>query len=207
MRTLVLREMRETVRSRWLIGSAAAFALFAVTVACLGASGAGAHGPAGAGRWADLVLLLVPPIGLVMGALGLAGAREDGELGYLLTQPVSRAMVFFSKVLGRGLLLSLAIVVGLGLAEVADGGKGSPYAAAGRGALGEALLLGVSSLGIGFLVGTLAGGRTRALAGSLLAWAGVAFLADAGLAGGALAVGAVVPVGAAWLVFRRQSLR
>ena len=49
---------------------------------------------------AELVLLVVPLMGLSLGALGLAAERERGTLDYLLAQPVSRAEIFLGKYVG-----------------------------------------------------------------------------------------------------------
>ncbi len=183
MRTLVLREMHEAMRGRWLVAGAAVFALLSLSVSHLGFPGVDAPGPAGSSRAVagllDLVLLFVPLMGLVTGALGVAGEREDGTLGLLLSQPVSRATVFFSKFVGQGLCLSLAIVLGLGLAGLAVGWEAGLGEAGSCGVLAcDAILLGVASLGIGLLVGTLAAGRTRALTVALLVWVWVVLLAD-----------------------------
>lgn len=193
MKTLVLREMHEAMHSRWLIAIAAVFALLSLSVSYLSFSGADTLGFAGFNRTVasllNLVLLFVPLMGLVTGALGLAGEREDGALGYILAQPVSRASVFFAKFLGQGLCLSLAIALGLGLAGLVVGWEAGLDEAGSYGVLaGDALLLGAASLGIGLLVATFAGGRMKALTAALLVWVWIAFVADLALVG--LAVGA-----------------
>lgn len=193
MKTLVLREMHEAIHSRWLVAITVVFAMLALSVSYLSYSGADTLGFAGFDRTVssllNLVLLFVPLMGLLLGALGLAGEREDGALGYLLAQPVSRAKVYFAKFVGQGLCLTLSIALGLGAAGLVVGWNAGLGEARSYGVLaGDALLLGAASLGVGTILATLTDGRMKALTFALLAWVWVAFVADFALIG--LTIGA-----------------
>ena len=118
--TLANYELRASLRNRWFLLYALVFALLSVALSSLSLSGAGMFGFAGFGRTAasliNLVLLVVPLMGLTVGAQSLAGEREQGTLSYLLAQPVGRAEVLIGKLLGLSAALLAALMLGFGLA-------------------------------------------------------------------------------------------
>ncbi len=184
MNILLARELRDAVRSRWFAGVTGVFCVLALGVSYLGFSGADALGFAGFSRTVagllNLMLLFVPLLGLLVGALGLAGEREDGTLGYLLAQPVGRGAVFVSKLGGQGISLALSISLGLGLAGFIVGWEtGTSGAAAFLTLALTAVLLGLASLAGGTLVGVAAASRMRALVTVLMIWVLFAFVLDA----------------------------
>ncbi len=203
MNVLLARELREAVRSRWFGGVTVVFCLLALGVSYLSHAGAGALGFAGFSRTVggllNLMLLFVPLMGLLIGALGLAGEREDGTLGYLLAQPVSRGAVFASKLAGQGLSLAFSIGLGLGMAGFVVGWKAGTSGGAAFLTLAlAAVLLGIASLSIGTLVGTSSASRMRALVWALLLWVLFAFALDS-LSIGLVAAGATGATGLFWL--------
>ncbi|MEZ4667592.1 MAG: ABC transporter permease subunit [Anaerolineae bacterium] len=117
--TLAGYELRSSLRNRWFLLYALAFAVLAVALSSLSLTGAGMFGFAGFGRTAasliNLVLLIVPLMGLTIGAHSLASEREKGTLAYLLAQPVSRAEVLWGKFVGLGTALLAALLLGFGL--------------------------------------------------------------------------------------------
>jgi Cu-processing system permease protein len=183
MIAMLAREMRESVRSRWFLGITAVFCVLALGVSYLSFSGASSLGFAGFNRTVasllNLILLFVPLMGLLIGALSISGEREDGTLGYLLAQPVSRRAVFLSKFAGQWLSLTLAIGFGLGLAGAVVGWRSGTEGSAAYAMLAlDSILLGAASLGLGVLVAVLSGTRLRALAAALLLWVFFAFVVD-----------------------------
>src|SRR3990172_2397549 len=105
--TIALRELRESLRNKWLVGFAIGFAVLSLALSRTSLATAGYAGLGGFGRTAasmvNALLLFVPLLGLSVGAGVLAGDRERGTLLYLLAQPVNRAEVFFGKALGAAL--------------------------------------------------------------------------------------------------------
>src|SRR3974377_2223290 len=89
---IMRKELRDARRSRWFLLLAAMFSSLALAVALLGMSALGAIGGAGFGRTTasllNLVILVVPLMGLLLSALSVAGEREDGTLLSILAQPV-----------------------------------------------------------------------------------------------------------------------
>ena len=126
--TLADYELRSSLRNRWFLLYALAFALLAVALSGLSLTGAGMFGFAGFGRTAasliNLVLLIVPLMGLTIGAQSLASEREKGTLAYLLAQPVSRAEVLWGKFVGLGMALLAALLLVFGLSAAMIGWQG-----------------------------------------------------------------------------------
>jgi Cu-processing system permease protein len=190
--TIAQRELREALRNKWLWFYAAAFAALALALSRAGLAAAGYSGLGGFGRTAasliNALLLFVPLMGLTVGASALAGDRERGTLLYLLAQPVSRAEVFWGKVLGAALGLAAALALGFGLAGLAlaagSGGDIRAYLALA----GHTGLLALTCLGLGFILSSLTRRASTAAGAALLAWLGLVFFGDLGLAGATLAL-------------------
>lgn len=183
MIALLAREVRESIRSRWFLGVTAVFCVLALGVSYLSFSGASSLGFAGFNRTVasllNLILLFVPLMGLLIGSLSISGEREDGTLGYLLAQPVSRASVYLSKFAGQWLSLTLAIGFGLGMAGAVVGWRAGSEGTGAYAMLAlDSVLLGAASLGLGVLVAVLSGTRLRALAAALILWVCFAFVID-----------------------------
>ena len=60
----------------------------------------------------NLILMIVPLMGLTTGAGALAGERERGTLAYLLSQPVHRSEILLGKFFGLWVGITLALVLG-----------------------------------------------------------------------------------------------
>jgi Cu-processing system permease protein len=186
------RELREALRNKWLFIFTAGFALLAFGLSRASLATAGYAGLGGFGRTAaslvNALLLFVPLLGLSVGAGAIAADRERGALLYLLAQPVSRAEVFFGKVLGAVMATGAALLAGFGLAALAIATAGGANAAAFLSLAVYTALLALVSLGLGFLVSTLTQKGSTASGAALLLWLGLVFLADLGLVGATLAV-------------------
>lgn len=202
--TLIRRELREALRNRWLWFYAVAFAGLALALSRAGLAAAGYAGLGGFGRTAaslvNALLLFVPLMGLSVGAQALAGDRERGTLLYLLAQPVSRAEVFWGKALGAAMALAAALSLGFGLAGAALAAGGGGDAAAFLGLAAFALLLALASLGLGLVISSLTRKGATAAGAAILAWLGLVFFSDLGLAGLTLALRPAPGLLLAWLL-------
>lgn len=188
---LAQKELRDARRNRWFLLYAVAFAALSMALAWMALTGAGNYGFAGFGRTSasliNLVLLIVPLMGLTLGALGLAGEREQGTLLYLLAQPINQAELLLGKFIGLALALVAALGLGFGLTALL-------IAANGGGAevtvyltlLGLACLLAVVSLSLGFLVSALTPHGATAVGVALFLWLLLVFFGDLGVMGTAL---------------------
>jgi Cu-processing system permease protein len=193
MNTLLFiqRELQEARYNRWLWLYALTFVALSSALVWLGLSALGQYGVAGFGRTGasliNLILLIVPLMGLTLGALSIAGERERGTLLYLLAQPVSAAEVLIGKYLGLALALTAALSVGFGLSGLFISWHGGLLQSDLYLALwGLTVLLALLSLALGFLISALARKGAPAMGTALFVWLLLVFLSDLGVMGTAL---------------------
>lgn len=189
---LLLQEIRESFRSRWFIAVTAIFCAMALGVSYLSFSGAAQLSFAGFHRTVasllNLVLIFVPLVSMLVASISLAGDKEDGTLAYVLSQPLSRASVYFAKIIGQACALSMSVLLGLALAAIPISMKAGNAEISSYGILAlSAVLLSFSSLGMGFLIGAITRDRMRAIVAVFIAWITFSFAVDFLLVG--LAVG------------------
>lgn len=203
---IAVKELRDAARSRWLSGFIGAFLALGAALMAAGAMGAAFGGAAGFGRTTaalvNLVLLVVPLMGLTAGALAFSLERERGTLEGLLVLPVRSEELFWAKFAGIAGALAAAITLSFGLLGLGLAARGGlHHAAAYAGCLGATLLLAAVSLALGLLLSARAQRVATALGWALLLWLALVFAGDLGLLGTSLAVR--LPPGAllasAWL--------
>ncbi len=188
---LVGKEMRDARRNRWLALYTLVFASLSFALAWLALTTMGTAGPAGFGRTAasliNLVLLIVPLMGLTLGALSLASERERGSLLYLLAQPITHLELLAGKYLGVGLSLLGALALGFGASGLVIVWRGVAASAAAYLALvALAGLLALNALSLGMLLSAVARRSATAIALALFLWLMLVFGGDLGLMGSAL---------------------
>lgn len=189
---LTRKEYREAARSRSLVAFAAAFVLLGGAISLIGTWGAGIGGPAGFGRTTaalvNLVLLIVPVMGLTAGGLALAGERERGTLEPLLALPVRPSEVFWAKFAGVGAALGSALAIAFGALGVLLALRGGL-----RGAVvylesfGATALLAAVSLALGLAASARSKRVAPAVGSVLMLWFVLVFAGDLGLLGSAMA--------------------
>lgn len=189
--TLTQKEVRDARSNRWFILFAVAFAGLALALAWLALSGVGASGLAGFGRTGasliNLVLLIIPMMGLTLGALSLSGEREQGTLLYLLTQPVSQIEVLLGKFLGLAVAILAALVLGFGLSGLLIAWQGGATQAADFLSLVLlAFALALASLSLGLLISAAVSKSATAIGLALFLWLALVFFGDLGLMGTAI---------------------
>lgn len=191
---LAQKELRDALRNRWFLLYALAFAALSLALAWTALSGAGNYGLAGFGRTGasmiNLVLLIVPLMGLTLGALSLAGEREQGTLLYLLAQPITRLELLLGKFIGLALALVAALVLGFGLtgfmiAVFSHSGGGNEIGIY-LNLLLLSCLLAVAALSIGFFISAGVKRGSTAVGLALFVWLILVFLGDLGVMGTAL---------------------
>ncbi len=185
------KEIRDAKRNRWFVTISFLFALLALALSLLGLAGLGSFGISGFGRTTasllNLVLLIVPLMGLLLGAMSVAGEREQGTLMTLLAQPVTSSEVLLGKFFGTAAALVTTILFGFGLSGLVI----SWYA--GIAELGDYLiligftiLLGLSTLSVGFCISIFTRKNAAATGFALFFWFVFLFLSDLGLMGATL---------------------
>lgn len=196
-RVLLLHELREAMRNRWLLGYGAIFAALALGLSLIGLRLAGGVGLEGYGRTTasllNLCLSLVPLIALLLGSVGFSGDRETGVLELFLAQPVGRGQLLAGRFLGALSAIGLATLLGFGIAGSLIGlatgaGGGLQYLAF----LGIALALAGVYLSIGTAIAVVVPNRIQGVAAALGVWFASVVLFDLVL----IAAGATVGAGA-----------
>jgi Cu-processing system permease protein len=165
-------ELRNAVRSRWLVGYAAFFVI--ATDILLRFDGDAGRALLSLG---SIALFVVPLVALVFGTTYLYASREFNEL--LLAQPVGRGALFAGLYAGLALPLVGALAAGIALPFA---WHGMPSAAdmvtlAVIGGIGAALTL--AFVGLAFMIAIRSLDRVRGLAIAIGAWLLMALLYDA----------------------------
>lgn len=185
------KELLDARRNRWFLLYTIIFAVLSLALAWLSLVGSGNLGLAGFGRTGasmiNLILLIVPLMGLTLGALSLSSEREKGTLLYLLAQPITRTELLLGKFGGLSLALFLALGLGFGLSGLIIGfSNGFSQARTFVVLLILACLLAAVTLSIGFLISVLVKQTATAVGVALFIWLMLVFFGDLGLMGTAL---------------------
>ncbi len=189
--TLLQKELRDSLRNRWFLLYTLAFGALALVLSYFSLSGAGLYGFAGFGRTAasliNLVLLIVPLMGLTIGAGSLASEREHSTLSYLLAQPVDRTEVLLGKYLGLAVALLTSLGLGFGVSGLVIALQGGGTDAGSYAQIiGLAYWLALTMLSLGFLISSLTPKASVAAGIALFVWLVLVFFGDLGLMGTAL---------------------
>jgi Cu-processing system permease protein len=182
------REVREAMRSRWFIVSAACFFALSLALSLLGLAGAQRAGLAGFDRTTasllNLALIFVPIVTLSVGSLGIAGEIEDGSLGGVLAQPLTRAEVYAGKYLGLLVGVTASVLAGFGATGVVVAlYAGGGHAAAFLALVGLTVLLAAATLAIGTLLSVALRSRAKVIGAALAVWLALVYLSDLGTIG------------------------
>jgi len=188
---LTQKEIKDARRNRWFLLYALAFAGLSIALAWLSLAGMGNYGLAGFGRTGasliNLILLIVPLMGLTLGALSLAGEREKGTLIYLLAQPVSKTELLLGKFIGLALALLAALGLGFGLTGLLIAfNAGGTDVRAYLTLVGLTFLLAIASLSLGFLISAAVQRSATAVGIALFLWLVLVFFGDLGVMGTAV---------------------
>ena len=183
-RNLIVYELLERTRDRWVLVISVLFALLSIGTSLYG-QGTGSEtdhltGPS----LVTLISLLVPLVGGILGHDAIVGERERNTLGLLLSLPVSRVEVVVAKFLGRLAALTMAILIGLGGATLIGG---SSLFGVTLSLFGPTLLLGATFLSIGILVSSITSHQVTAASMIVALWFIFVFFYDLGLLGALIA--------------------
>jgi Cu-processing system permease protein len=186
--TITLKELQDARRNRWYLIYVLVFTGLSLALAWLGMTGLGDYGLAGFGRTAasiiNIVLLVVPLMGLTLGAISLAGERERSTLLYLLAQPVTQLEVLLGKYIGLAIALFSALVLGFGISGILitlQGGSAEINIYLLMVLL--AFMLALVCLSIGFLISSMVRKGSTAVSIALFTWLLLLVFGDLGLMG------------------------
>ncbi len=169
------KELRERLRSRWVLAVAAVFTLFALVIAYFGAAQQGAVGFKGIeltiASLVSLAIYLVPLIALILGYDAIVGERERGSLDLLLSLPITRVELLLGKYLGLAAALAVSTLAGFGLVGillVVQGGVGALFHYSGF--VLSAILMGMAFLSLAVLLSVLTASKTTASGAAIALW-------------------------------------
>lgn len=182
-------DVADVLRSRWLLFSAAIYAVLAGVFVLVGLRESTVLGFTGMGRvvlsLTHALLLLLPLLALTSTGQVINRARDDGTLELLFTHPLRRSAWFIGVSLVRLVMLIVPLallLLGLSLYGQVVMHQQVPWGFVWRSvAICSALLLAFA--GVGIAISTLVRHPARATVAIILAWAlGIALL-DFGLIG------------------------
>ncbi len=168
-------EFRGAARSRWVIGTAIAFAALCLAVSLLGMRSLRELGLAGVGPASaaliNLGILLPAIMGLLLGGNALVAAREQGVLSMIAVQPIPRTSIVIGAFLGVAGALTISVLFGFGSAAVVLSGvaKGSdvlPLIAL----VGSTLGVAYACISIGLSFSAFARSRLQATSTAITLW-------------------------------------
>ena len=184
--TLIGKDIYENLRNRWFLILSLLLIILTLAVSVLGLSGMGKIGIGGFGKTAasliNLVMLIVPLMGLMLGATSLANEKETGTLVILLAQPVTPFEVYLAKFLALSFLLFASITIGYGLNALLIGYM-SAYTQIQVFLIfaGVTVVLGCIFIALGMFISSLSSKVSTSLGVSLFIWIGTLFLSDLGI--------------------------
>lgn len=166
-------EYRHALETRWLFAFTALFALLVLGLSYFGLAQGREVGFQGFARVTlslmNLVLIVVPLTGLMLGVTSIAGCGES--LALLLAQPVSRGEVLAGKFLGLAAALGVAQALGFGGGGVVVALNGGTDQVPGFVVLTAlSLTLGWITLAAAICIAALWPDRLRAMSAALLLW-------------------------------------
>ena len=179
-RALVLHELSERIRDRWVVVISALFALMTSGVSLYGRIAEADVDTLTGPSLVTLAALLVPLVAMVLSHDAIVGERDRNTLGLLLSLPVSRLEVVAAKFVGRSLALTLSVVIGLGAAMLVSGPAGARTLLA---LMGPTLLLGLSFLSLGMLISACSRRQVTAASIVVVTWFLLVFFYDLALLG------------------------
>jgi Cu-processing system permease protein len=185
------KEFRDAKRNRWLILYALIFGALSFSIVWLALSGTSSYSSVGFGRTAasliNMVILIVPLMGLTLGSLSVAGERDKKTMLYLLAQPVTKLEIIIGKYLGLSLALIVSLICGFGVTGIFIAVKaGSLQPTLYAAFIFLTILLALISLSFGFLISVLVQKSVTAISTALFVWLFLVLFTDLGLMGTAL---------------------
>jgi Cu-processing system permease protein len=187
-RPLVVKELRDALSNRWLIGYAVLLGALGLAATATGLDSTSGLAMQAFGRTTatlmNLCLLLAPLVAVLMGAGAIAGEQERGTLDHLLAQPLTRSRLLLAKHGGLSIALTAATIAGFVPAGIVIAG------AAGPGMLGHyllfpaiAVLAGAAMVSVGLLISVTSRSAAQAQGTAVFTWFAFVLLYDLVLMG------------------------
>lgn len=182
-------EFSIALRNRWLSIAVVMMVLFSLVLSVAGSGATGGMNTDSlsvtVASLTSLSVYLVPLMALIISFDSIAGEVERGTLPLYLAYPISRSELLFGKLAAQLVLVSIALLLGYGVAAGVAFGYGGAEAIDGLPALirlvWSSILLGAVFLSLGQMISSLSR-RSSAAAGMAIGlWLVVIVLYDLGL--------------------------
>ena len=170
------KEFMDNWRNKWIIAVSSIFVILTLVVSYFGSGMT-----SGSVGWKDLdvtmagminlVYLLVPIIGLMLGYATIVGEREKGSLELLLSYPVKREEVIAGKFIGLGAVIAMANFIGFGIAGIVIGINVKDVAWGDYFIfILSSILLGLVFISIAIFFSSIFRKRSTAMGGAIFLW-------------------------------------
>ncbi len=178
-------EFRIALRNRWVAIAMVLMAVFSLVLSMAGSSPTGGLGvdrlSVTVASLTSLSVYLIPLLALLMSFDAIAGETERGTMSLLLAYPIARWEILVGKLLAHLTILSLAVVLGHGLAAGVALSK-DETSLAGLPAMlrlsWSSVLLGATFLGAGYALSSLSRRPSGAAGLAIGLWLGLVVLYD-----------------------------
>ncbi len=154
------KEVRDSLRNRWVVAAALLLAALALSLGFLGST------PTGTVKvdpltvtvvsLSSLSIFLIPLIAMLLAYDALIGEIERGTMALLLSYPVSRNQILAGKFIGHLIILTMATTAGYGLAgialQLAHGGIDVTAWKPFLSLIAASVILGAAFLALGYLI-------------------------------------------------------
>jgi Cu-processing system permease protein len=172
---IVLKELTDAKRSKWLLGYTILLALLGLAIAYTGLGSAAGLSLTMFGRTTatliNLTLFLAPLVGVSLGAATISGERDQGTLDHLLSQPIERSELLIGKYVGLWTALLLATLAGFapaGVIVASFAGIMSLYSFFIFPLLAQLVIS--AMLALGLLISVRSSGRAQSQTFAILVW-------------------------------------
>ncbi len=188
---IIAKELRDGLRNRWVLAVTLLLAALALSLGFLGSA------PTGSVKvdpltvtvvsLSSLSIFLVPLIAMLLSYDAIVGEIDRGTMALLLSYPIARWQVVVGKFFGHLAILTLATVLGYGLAGVAlqlaygglDFSTWMPFIFL----IVASILLGASFLAMGYLISSVVQERATAAGIAIGVWLFLVVIYDMALLG------------------------
>jgi Cu-processing system permease protein len=175
MKPIILKELADARRNKWLLGYTVLLALLGLAVAYTGLGSAAGLSLTMFGRTTatliNLTLFLAPLVGVSLGAGTISGERDQGTLDHLLSQPIERGELLLGKYIGLWTSLLLATLIGFapaGVVVAAFAGVESFYSFLIFPLLAQLVIS--AMLALGLMISVSSSGRSQSQTFAILVW-------------------------------------
>lgn len=185
---IITKEIKDSFQNRWFMIFTVAFSILAFLLSYVGTRNIGYSEISGFGRTTasliNLVLMLIPLMGLMLGCITISGEREKGTLHYLLSHPISKEEIFAGKFAGLFFSLIFTVTIGFALGGIAIFlNSGTSDITKYLLGLVITIILASSVISLGMLISACTRKISKSIGIAIFVWFAMIILGDLGIIG------------------------